>query len=271
LDAGKLPNLHGLVQTGSFIPLEVTGRTVTISSWVEAFTGRTPDQTGINGNTPAPPSISEEEMSQMQAFHYWLHPIGPAESIPRILKDQGMKIGWVVSKKEYLGDDCITSPFCYLARLAHFYYAIQVHVDGDWDYLSGIRNKTFNALNNFKNLPFFLFVHVNPDAVGHKYAQGSPQYEQEIIRADTFLGEIFSKINRTEVKVLVMTDHGFDLGLKTHKNAPDAWLATDLPLMQPIGNMRDITPTILDYFNIDFTPYVNMRGKSLLHSVLNLK
>lgn len=271
LDAGQLPNLKGLIQTGSFIPIEVTGRTVTISSWVEVFTGRTPDQTGVNGNTPAPPSISTTEMAQMQAFHYWLHPIGPVESVIRILKNQGVKIGWIISKKAYLGDNCTSSPLCYLARLANSYYAVEVNPGGSWDYLPSIRNKTFDALNFFKDVPFFFFVQVNPDQFAHKYAEGSMQYKQEIIRADAFLGEILSKINRAEVKILVMTDHGFDLGLKSHKNAPDAWAATDFPLTLNIGNMRDITPTILDYFNIDFASYVNMRGKSLLRPVLNLR
>jgi bisphosphoglycerate-independent phosphoglycerate mutase (AlkP superfamily) len=118
-----------------------------------------------------------------------------------------------------------------------------------------------------------LFLHVNPDDYGHLYGENSQQYAQEFVRADTLLGQILQVLS-SNTKVIVMTDHGLDEGSIIHANAPDAWMATNLPVhplyyqqknQRAFGTMRDVAPTVLDYYGIDYKSRVpQIRGKSLL-------
>ena len=54
-----------------------------------------------------------------------------------------------------------------------------------------------------------------------------------------------------ETLVYVTADHGFDLGMQRHKDAPYVWLATNDPLVQRRGLREDVAPTILDRFGLD--------------------
>lgn len=65
------------------------------------------------------------------------------------------------------------------------------------------------------------------------------------------------------------TDYGFDEGRKSHRNAPEIWLATNDPLVGPpedrLATQRDIAPTILERFGLDLAQIEPpLPGRSLL-------
>ena len=132
-----------------------------------------------------------------------------------------------------------------------------------------LSQRTVNFIK--ENNPFFIFLLVNPDYYGHLDGENSERYEQEFIRSDYWLGVILQLIDRSNTKWIVISDHGFDENKTTHRNAPDAWMATDLPIKsiycsgETVGTIRDVANTILDFYGIDSkTRLPKMRGKSLL-------
>jgi len=85
---------------------------------------------------------------------------------------------------------------------------------------------------------------------------------------------LMAKIDRPQTKVIVMADHGFDPGSNVHLNAPDAWMATDLPVdaayyqqpnQQAFATPRDVATMLLQYFGVNWrVRSPQMRGKPLL-------
>jgi predicted AlkP superfamily pyrophosphatase or phosphodiesterase len=264
LARGELPNLQSIINNGGYlIPLEVTERTVTIPGWTEIFTGRAPDQTGVYGNKKLPLTITGTTIKNNGTFGFWIKSFPYEWTVPSMLKAGGMKIGWVVSK-EFLGSSDQKCPFSGIAKNADM-YLLSAPKKGTVDYLANFRARVYKFLANRAQNDFFLFVHTDPDEFGHMDGEDSGRYLEELRNSDALLGDVLQRINRSKVSIMVTADHGFDKGLKTHVNAPDSWLVTDLPIVLPYGNIRDIAPTILNWFNVAVSSEI--RGKSLLREV----
>ncbi len=75
-----------------------------------------------------------------------------------------------------------------------------------------------------------------------------------IVDDDRWLGRIVSKLKEwdiyDETYLYVTTDHGFDEGKDSHKNAPFGFLAGNDPYLARSGDRRDLTPTILKRYGI---------------------
>jgi arylsulfatase A-like enzyme len=102
---------------------------------------------------------------------------------------------------------------------------------------------------------FFFFLHFRePDHAGHQHGENSPEYEAALIDTDEWLGRIRQTLDELGVgattAILVVTDHGFREDREHHKNARDAWLATNWAPVKR-GNQRDLAPTILAAFGVE--------------------
>ncbi len=53
--------------------------------------------------------------------------------------------------------------------------------------------------------------------------------------------------------IYITADHGFDEGMKKHRDAPYVFLGTNDPKVIRRGVRPDIAPTILDRFGLDLT------------------
>ena len=60
-----------------------------------------------------------------------------------------------------------------------------------------------------------------------------------------------SLLDRAVPGVYVTSDHGFDKGIRRHKDAPCVFLATNDPNVMRRGERADIAPTILEQFGVD--------------------
>lgn len=263
LEEGKLPNLKRVIDSGGkIIPLAVTGRTVTIPSWTEIFTGLSPDQSGAYGNKKYTGEITEAQIRSSR-FGYWTRQVPYSATLPYLLKTgKEMEIGWIVSKK-YLGADSNWSPISSIAKNNRRNYTIAVPSKGANDYLAKFRTKIdlFLSERSSDKKKFFLHVHTDPDEPGHLDGENSDRYRQEIVNSDILLGYILDRLP-PNTAVVVTADHGFDADKKTHNNAPDSWIATNFPLGVLFGIIKDIPVTILDLFGMEIPPL--MRGHSLL-------
>lgn len=276
LNNGELPNLSAFLQSGGhMVPLELIARTCTIPTWTEVFTGLTYDQTGVLGNNPNGSNggqLSTVTTSGVlkPGFNFWIRVIPFNETIIPAIQQQGYRIGWFVSKN-YLGNKMKQTPLAFIGQNADAFLMKGPDTVGD-NYLPQLEDATESFATS--NSQFFIFEHLDPDYYGHTFGDQSARYEQEIVRCDTALGELMAKIDRTETKIVVMSDHGFDPGTKKHLNAPDAFMATDLPVdtayyQQPnqraFATPRDVATMLLQYFGINWrSRSPQMRGKPLL-------
>ena len=281
LAQGQLPNLAYFLHSGGghLVPLELIAKTTTMAGWSQAFTGLTYDQTGVLGNIKLRTGVRGASGTVNTAYNnsthifpglsFWIRPIPYEQTIIQPIQNLGHKIGWFVSNP-YLATNTQSSALANIALNANDSLMQNPIINGD-DYINTLGQRAIAFIQSYSD--FLVFLHVNPDDYGHLYGENSHRYAQEFVRADTLLGQILQEV-ASDTKVIVMTDHGFDPGARVHENAPDAWMATNLPVhelyyqqqgQRAFGTMRDVAPTILAYYGIDYKIRVpQIRGKSLL-------
>ncbi len=296
LENGSLVSLRRFInrEGGKLCPLETLSKTNTVTGWTQYFTGLTYDQSGIIGNDRYGLSglLTPEEIIDSRApesgvyrkFNFWVTQLPYEQFFVRHLQDAGFKIGWVVSK-HYLGRDkrneTKNSPFKHVVENVDFYslYSPMCR-DGDPDlsgdnddYIFKIRQDAVNFIKATPE-PWVLFVHTDPDYYGHRYGEKGKRYLDEFERSDNVFGRILSNIDLSNTNVIVTADHGFDEGKEGHQDADDLWMVTNLPVhsayldqknQKAFGTMRDLAPTVLSYYGIDYSSFIpRLRGKSLL-------
>lgn len=291
LDQGKLPNLKKFITSGGghLCPIEVVERTDTFSSWTQVLTGIGFDFTGVTGliapsqfpcekfysSNPIPMACDAKCLYMSHTA--WVSHVPRDWSIHYRIKQEGYFTAYFVSKT-FLFNYYAVNPLADIVSGfdAKAYHAPNFSVDLRIDnYVDQITDKVINIMNLQKK--FFIFAHYNQDEYGHKHGENGWRYLYEFVRADEQLGKILANRNPENTKIIVTTDHGFNENAYLHPFAPDGWLASDLPIhhlywqqedQRAIGTLRDIAPTILDWYGIDYRlplPGVPpIRGKSLL-------
>jgi predicted AlkP superfamily pyrophosphatase or phosphodiesterase len=271
LKEGKLPNLAALLNNGAhLVPLEVIANTVTQSSWTQAFTGLTYDQTGVLGNGNFAIRYGEKFSTEFskgaQVFNglnFYIRRVPFEHTIVKAIKEKDIKIGWFSAKQLGALDD--------IRYNADKSQIAMGSTKGD-NYLSILSDGVIRFISGKRD--YFLFFLTSPDYYGHIYGENGDRYLQEIVRSDEALGIIMQHLDREKTRVIVIADHGFDENKKSHYNAPDSWMVTDLPIhsaywlqekQRAFGTVRDVAPTILEWYGIDYKSRVpQIRGKSLL-------
>lgn len=290
LENGSLVSLRRFInrEGGKLCPLETLSKTNTVTGWTQYFTGLTYDQSGIIGNDRYGLSglLTPEEIIDSRSpdsgvyrkFDFWVTQLPFERFFLKHLQDAGFKVGWVVSK-HYLGKDkrneIKNSPFRHVVENVDFY---SLHSpwgrNGDKDdYIYMIREEAVNFIKTTPQ-PWVLFVHTDPDYYGHQYGENGRKYLDEFQRSDSVFGRIMSNIDLSNTIVIVTADHGFDEGQDGHQDADDIWMVTNLPVhpayvdqanQKAFGTMRDLAPTVLSYYGIDYSSLIpRLRGKSLL-------
>lgn len=285
LSENKLPNLQALLDSGAqIVPLESIGRTETAVAWTNAFTGLTYDQTGVLGLRNFDDFFGGELDRGYNAVTglytgmiFWYEKLPWEHTIFSHLKDRPSRLGWFTSKRLLYEDDALepgrpAGLFEEVTQQAQAKALSKPNEDGD-DYIDILGEKTLQFLDLFGNRPFTIFLHVDPDFYGHSFGENSPEYEAEFLRSDTWLGTIMAQLDLAETRIVVMADHGFNEDANGHPYAPDAWMLTDIPIdplyiQQPdqkaFGTLRDVAPTLLQYYGFDWKSFFpDMRGKSL--------
>jgi predicted AlkP superfamily pyrophosphatase or phosphodiesterase len=113
-----------------------------------------------------------------------------------------------------------------------------------------VADEGIKLLQKFQNNNFFGFIHFEePDEQGHLYFEGSKEYKDSIIEADRNLGRVLKEIKNLklekQIKIFVTSDHGFDIGQGSHRNAPYIWMVSNVKILKKSGDRRDFTPTVL--------------------------
>jgi predicted AlkP superfamily pyrophosphatase or phosphodiesterase len=253
LAAGKLPNLARLVKGGSLVDIDVTGHiTDTKAGHAQILSGYGPDRTGVFSDSdfsPIPAGLSVFER---------LHKTFP--SLTTIM---------LTGKDHNLGSQ---APGLLTAGEPFFHSRAGITVwDGDkMRPASEVGEKAVRYVHDYaKKGRFLLFIHfADVDLAGHRDGEGSPPYDQALEECDHWLGKILDELSSQGIErrtiVYVSADHGFDVGAKTHRNAPHIILASSDPTIVGPGQQRDIAPTVLHALGVDLaTVQPPLPGKPL--------
>jgi len=119
-----------------------------------------------------------------------------------------------------------------------------------------VGSTTLNLLEKYKDKRLFFFVHfAQVDHMGHRYGENSKEYNDALKSGDFWTGKIMQKLKDLNLYdktiIYVTADHGFDEGMKGHRDAPYVFLATNDSKVIRRRLRVDITPTILDRFGVD--------------------
>jgi hypothetical protein len=243
-----LPNIAALSGGRIFNSTITNSETSTKPGWAQILTGYKGEVTGVLTN-----------------WHYQPIPVGYSlfEKVEDHLGPENIVTMFISGKAEHTGGACvgeptwkngqwvledIGQPWCLTkAYLDYFENDLQ------WNRVVGERSLALlEAHQHDRFLAFFMFW--DPDVHGHLSGENSTHYSQQIQDDDVWLGRIVDKLKALGIDdrtmIYVITDHGFDEGLKTHMNAPYGFMASNDPRVIRSGDRLDLTPTLLESYGI---------------------
>lgn len=249
LSQGRMPNAARLIGEGGLVNMTVEGHaTETIPGHVEMLTGYPPNLTGAYTNldySVVPANLTLFE--RLKAFF-------------------GGGIVTVICTGKPLAIDYATDPSQYevinwTMSASHPLYNARSSVDFldlNRANASVVGAKALGYLETCKGERSFMFIHFRePDYAGHKFGEGSAEYDEAIVECDRWLGSITAALDSLGIynstTIYVTTDHGFDEGGYGHSYAPEIWLFTNDAGIDTSMAARqgDLVPTILAKFGID--------------------
>jgi len=277
---GILPNLKVVCETGSLVPVDISGATTSKPGWAQVLTGCFPERTGVYDDAnyrPIPPGFTVFERlkrhyggkgiftaviaCKSNPFRRDPPRLVPATETPffaRVLKKlTGGRLGGPRELREVPGQ-----PYCHASA------SIDCFVTG----LGGDIKAALEAsrvIAEARGRPFFIFVHFGgPDITGHLFGGWSPEYWEALRRVDYLTGALIGQLKLQGIEqltwVYVTSDHGFDPGKKDHREAARGFLACDDPRVRLPGGREDTAPTILEGLGFDLSELrPSVDGRSL--------
>jgi hypothetical protein len=241
LAAGRLPHLQRLIRQGGFAETQVRGHaTETLTGHTEILTGYRPSDLGVY---------------RVDDFRVIPHDLTVFVRLETHFAAEGFTTVWVSGKADRMR-----------AGPGEVWSDTKAHVDvweGDVNRGNEVTGPLAVSLLEAHAAPgagFFAFVHFKePDSVGHRFGENSPEYDAGLIAVDAWLGRMRRTLDEQGVgattAVFVTTDHGFNEGGLRHKRAPDAWLATNWAPLRD-GAQWDVAPTVLWACGVDWRDYL---------------
>ncbi len=231
-----LPNIKRLSGGVIYGNTTTNGKTFTKPGWAQILSGYNWQITGVYSNKEFQPIPKDLTIFEKLENHFG--------------KDNIVTL-FVAGMDNPVGGDCWPGggePFCITKSSLDFF---QTGLGEN----NNVGTKAIELLSMYKGERFFAFIHFkSPDKAGHDYGENSAQYTEKIIDDDQWLGRIVDKLEEWDIDdetyVYVTTDHGFDEGLDTHRNAPFGFLAANDPYLTRPGDRKDIAPTILKRYGI---------------------
>ncbi|MHC4573488.1 MAG: alkaline phosphatase family protein [Planctomycetota bacterium] len=269
LSRGELPNLKKLASEGSLVAIDILRVTDTKAGWSQILTGYNPEVTGVFSNgqyQPIPKGYSvferleqhfgpdnivtlavigkkghvDADGPQKKEIKETGKPRGPKRAEDKIVEENGVRYRLTPGKPYYYTKD----------GMDLFENNLKLN--------KKVGTRALELIDKYKDRRFFLFVHfAEVDHKGHRHGENSKEYNDALISCDMWTGKITEKLKNLglydKTLIYVTADHGFDEGMKSHKDAPYVFLAANDPKVRRWGERADITPTILERFGLDLS------------------
>jgi SAM-dependent methyltransferase len=294
LERGELPNLQNLIDEGTFVEIDIEGKTDTKAGWSQILSGYYPEVTGVYSNQQYQPIPKGLSIFERLEAHFGpdefvtVGVIGKAGNVgaapprrTRVLqakqispasiaeggrrkatRDPGTPTG-SKNKKQPVGNIVIDHGVEYRTIPGQPYYIVKQSMDVFENGLKQnekVGTRAIELLEKYRDRPFFFFVHfAEVDQAGHKYGENSKQYNDALISDDLWTGKIIAKVKalglEDETQFYVTADHGFNEGKKGHSFAPYVFLATNNKKVARNGRRQDVAPTILEAFGLNLNEF----------------
>jgi SAM-dependent methyltransferase len=294
LERGELPNLQNLIDEGTFVEIDIEGKTDTKAGWSQILSGYYPEVTGVYSNQQYQPIPKGLSIFERLEAHFGpdefvtVGVIGKAGNVgaapprrTRVLqakqispasiaeggrrkatRDPGTPTG-SKNKKQPVGNIVIDHGVEYRTIPGQPYYIVKQSMDVFENGLKQnekVGTRAIELLEKYRDRPFFFFVHfAEVDQAGHKYGENSKEYNDALISDDLWTGKIIAKVKalglEDETQFYVTADHGFNEGKKGHSFAPYVFLATNNKNVARNGRRQDVAPTILEAFGLNLNEF----------------
>ena len=278
LSRNELPNLQKLIDKGTFVEIDIEGKTDTKAGWSQILTGYYPEVTGVYSNKqyqPIPKGLSIFE--RLEDF------FGPDTFVTAAVIGKSGNVGAAAPKKLKAPEDD-PSPQTnktearkrqpegtfwrengvrYKMIPGQPFYFTQNSMDL---FENGLKEnekvgaRTIELLQKYKDRAFFFFVHfADIDKAGHKHGENSKEYNDALISTDLWTGKIMAKVRELglsdKTQFYITSDHGFNEDKKGHSFAPYIFLATNNNRVRRNGRRQDVAPTIMEAFGLNLNEF----------------
>jgi SAM-dependent methyltransferase len=284
----ELPNLQKLIDQGSYVEIDVEGKTDTKAGWAQILTGYYPEITGVHSNRQYQPipkglTIFERLEERFGADRFvTVAVIGKAGNVgadapkkTKVKEESGSTQAGKAKtarkktadaakqtqrkKQQPQGTIVVENGVKYNVVPGQPYYVAKESMDVFENGLKEdktVGTRAIELLEKYKNRPFFFFVHFGQvDHSGHQNGENSKEYNDALISNDLWTGKIMDKVRQLglgqKTQFYVTADHGFNEDEKGHSFAPYVFLATNNKKVNRNGRRQDVAPTILEAFGLD--------------------
>jgi hypothetical protein len=288
----ELPNLQKLIDQGTYIEIDIEGKTDTKAGWSQILSGYYPEVTGVYSNRDYQPIPKGLSIFERLEKHFGTRNfvtvavIGKSGNVgaaapkktrireksnkpktqkagTRKNKAAGGKTKQTNKKKQRKpqGKIVVENGVKYRVVPGQPYYIAKDSMDLFENGLKQdktVGTRAMELIEKYKDKPFFFFVHFGEvDHSGHQYGENSKEYNDALISNDLWTGKIIDKVKELglgeKTQFYVTADHGFNEGEKGHSFAPYVFLATDSKSVSRNGRRQDVTPTILETFELELS------------------
>jgi hypothetical protein len=291
LSRKELPNLQKLIDEGTFVEIDIEGKTDTKAGWAQILSGYYPEVTGVYSNHQYQPIPKDLSIFERLEGHFGpdkfvsVAIIGKSDNFgtapPKKIKvwdeNQSLQSGETTEARKAAGNQMKQADpknkrqpqgtfwrengMRYRVIPGQPYYITKERMD---QFENGLKEnekvgtRVIELLEKYKDRPFFFFVHfTDVDNAGHKHKENSKEYNDALISNDLWTGKIMAKVRDLELsdktQFYITAAHGFNEDEKGHSFAPHVFLATNNKKVIRNGRRQDVAPTIIEAFGMSLS------------------
>ncbi len=291
LSRKELPNLQKLIDEGTFVEIDIEGKTDTEAGWAQILSGYYPEVTGVYSNHQYKPIPKGLSIFERLEGHF-----GPDKFVTVAIIGKSDNFGATPPKKTIVRDENQSSQASvstgtrktagiqakqanprnkrqpqgtfwrengkrYREIPGQPYYITKESMDL---FEKGLKEnekvgaRVIELLEKYKDRPFFFLVHfAEVDHTGHKHGENSKEYNNALISNDLWTGKIMTKVRElglgNKTQFYITTAHGFNEDEKGHSFSPYVFLATNNKKVNRNGRRQDVAPTIIEAFGLSLS------------------
>jgi len=288
----ELPNLQKLIEEGTFIEIDIEGKTDTKAGWSQILSGYYPEVTGVYSNDQYQPipkglSIFERLKARFGPDKFATAAVigdsdnfGTAGPKKTIIREENPPLQTVETKAESRktagdqakqanaekkrqpqGNILVDKGIRYRVILGQPFYIAKDSMDLFENGLGPnekVGARASELLEKYKDKPFFFFVHFDQIVqAGYKNGENSKEYNDALISNDFWTGRIMSKVRQLgladKTQFYITSAYGFNEDQTGHSFAPYVFLATNNKKVSRNGRRQDVAPTIMEAFGLNLS------------------